>query len=214
MHDIEERSLRFTNVNYPVNNDNYYSVASGETSHSFTVTNETTANGNTLANGVDGLKINGNNVTITRIVVQYPSMTGEVFNRDFEDESTINGWGENVERRNAQEGENHYLVLANKSGGFAQASLDRAYVPGNYTLTYKIKGNASDSISQVFQYFNDNQNIYESVVGSQSVEFGTDGWTIVTLNFEVTRGCNRLLFDYSDFSGEIYIDDLRLVKND
>ncbi len=214
MHDIEERSLRFTNVNYPDNDDNYYSVASGETSHSFTVTNETTANGNTLANGVDGLKINGNNVTITRIVVQYPSMTSEVFNRDFEDESTINGWGENVERRNAQEGENHYLVLANKSGGFAQASLDRAYVPGNYTLTYKIKGNASDSISQVFQYFNDNQNIYESVVGSQSVVFGTDDWTIVTLDFEVTRGCNRLLFDYSDFTGEIYIDDLKLVKND
>ncbi len=214
MHDIEERSLRFTNVNYPVNDDNYYSVASGETSHSFTVTNETTANGKSLDNGVDGLKINGNNVTITRIVVQYPSMTGEVFNRDFEDESTINGWGDNVERRNDQEGENHYLVLANTSGGFAQASLDRAYVPGNYTLTYKIKGNASDSISQVFQYFNDNQSIYESVVGSQSVEFGTDDWTIVTLDFEVTRGCNRLLFDYSDFTGEIYIDDLRLVKND
>lgn len=213
MHDIEERSLRFTNVNYPVNDDNYYSVASGETSHSFTVTNETTANGNSLANGVDGLKINGNNVTITRIVVQYPSMTSEVFNRDFEDESTISGWGENVERRNGQEGENHYLVLANTSGGFAQAAIDGVYVPGSYTLTYKIKGNASDSISQVFQYFNDNQNIYEPVVDSQSVEFGTDDWTIVTLYFEVTRGCNRLLFDYSDFIGEIYIDDLTLVRN-
>lgn len=215
IHDCEERSLLFENVNYPATGDNYYNVGSGNTSHSFIVTNNTTANDTSIDYGVNGLRINGNNVTITSVVVKFPNKTGDVINRNFDDGKAINGWGSEgyVIPTNVNENGNGYLALAN-SGGFAQAAIDDGYEPGNYTLTLKIMGTTSGSLTQVFQHFytpKDGETQWVDATSS-TINFGAE-WQTVELDVTLNRGCNRFMFTYTDFTGTIYIDDLKLVRN-
>lgn len=213
LHDCEERSLRFQDVNYPVTDDNYYNVGSGNTSHSFKVANNTTANGNNI-NGVNGLRINGTNVTITSVVVKFPNQIGEILNRDFNDGNAINGWGNNgyVNPTVKNENGNSYLVLSN-SGGFAQAAIDGGYEPGNYVLTVNVKGTVQGSIKQIFQHFYTPKNGQTQYVDATSTNIAiTTGWQAVSINVRLERGCNRFMFDYTDFNGEIHIDDLKLVR--
>ena len=213
LHDCEERSLRFQDVNYPVTGDNYYNVGSGNTSHSFKVANNTTANGNNI-NGVNGLRINGNNVTITSVVVKFPNQIGEILNRDFNDGNAINGWGNDGYVNPTVKNENgySYLVLSN-SGGFAQAAIDGGYEPGNYVLTVNVKGTVSGSIKQIFQHFYTPKNGQTQYVDATSTNIAiTTGWQEVSINVRLDRGCNRFMFDYSNFNGEIHIDDLKLER--
>ena len=213
LHDCEERSLRFQDVNYPVTDDNYYNVGSGNTSHSFKVANNTTANGNNI-NGVNGLRINGTNVTITSVVVKFPNQIGEILNRDFNDGNTINGWGNDGYVNPTVKNENgySYLVLSN-SGRFAQAAIDGGYEPGNYVLTVNVKGTVSGSIKQIFQHFYTPKNGQTQYVDATSTNIAiTTGWQEVSINVRLDRGCNRFMFDYTDFNGEIHIDDLKLVR--
>lgn len=213
LHDCEERSLRFQDVNYPVTDDNYYNVGSGNTSHSFKVANNTTANGNNI-NGVNGLRINGTNVTITSVVVKFPNQIGEILNRDFNDGNAINGWGNDGYVNPTVKNENgySYLVLSN-SGGFAQAAIDGGYEPGNYVLTVNVKGTVSGSIKQIFQHFYTPKNGQTQYVDATSTNIAiTTGWQEVSINVRLDRGCNRFMFDYSNFNGEIHIDDLKLVR--
>ncbi len=214
LHDCEERSLRFQDVNYPVTGDNYYNVGSGNTSHSFKVANNTTANGNTI-NGVNGLRINGTNVTITSVVVKFPNQIAEILNRDFNDGNAINGWSNNdayVKPTVKNENGYSYLVLSN-SGGFAQAAIDGGYEPGNYVLTVNVKGTVSGSIKQIFQHFYTPKNGQTQYVDATSTNIDiTTEWKTVSINVRLERGCNRFMFDYSNFNGEIHIDDLKLVR--
>lgn len=213
LHDCEERSLRFQDVNYPVTDDNYYNVGSGNTSHSFKVANNTTANGNNI-NGVNGLRINGNNVTITSVVVKFPNQIGEILNRDFNDGNAINGWGNDgyVNPTVKNENGNSYLVLSH-SGSFAQAAIDGGYEPGNYVLTVNVKGTVQGSIKQIFQHFYTPKNGETQYVDATSTDIGiTTEWETVSINVRLDRGCNRFMFDYGSFNGEIHIDDLKLVR--
>lgn len=213
MHDCTLASLRLasSDVTYPDQGDDYFNVSSGNTSPKFIVP----------SGGVNGLRINGSNVTITSVVVKYPNVTGEIFSRDFNDNNAINGWGgEGHVAPTAQDG---VLVLTNNNSGFAQAAVDMGYVPGSYTLSYRIQGTVSGSIKQNFQHYYSPKNadgsngndVYDEDINNpkdQVTQFATE-WREVKVDITISKGANRLLFDYSSFTGTIYIDDLKLVKN-
>lgn len=215
MHDCTLTSLRLTssNVTYPEQDDNCFNVGSGNTSPKFTVP----------SGGVNGLRINGSNVTITSVVVKYPNKTGQIFSYDFSDGQIINGWGENgkdnVSRSIGNENGNNYLILSN-TGGFAQAAIDGEYEPGNYTLTFKVRGTASGNMNMIFQHHydpSDTDPVYDETVGNSNpnpVGFTTE-WPgqPVEVNITLNKGANRFLINYTDFTGDIYIDDLKLVRN-
>lgn len=213
MHDCTLASLRLasSDVTYPDQGDDYFNVSSGNTSPKFIVP----------SGGVNGLRINGSNVTITSVVVKYPNVTGEIFSRDFNDNNAINGWGgEGHVAPTAQDG---VLVLTNNNSGFAQAAVDMGYVPGSYTLSYRIQGTVNGSIKQNFQHYYSPKNadgsngndVYDEDINNpkdQATQFATE-WREVKVDITISKGANRLLFDYSNFTGTIYIDDLKLVKN-
>lgn len=213
MHDCTLTSLRLTssNVTYPVQDDNYFNVGSGNTSPKFTVP----------SGGVNGLRINGSNVTITSVVVKYPNVTGQIFSYNFDDGNAINGWGGDGHVAPTTEG--GCLVLTN-NGGFAQAAVDMGYVPGSYTLSYSIKGTTGGNIKQNFQHHyipknadgTNGNGVYNEDINNpkdQSTSFTTEWDNNVSIDITINKGANRLLLDYSNFTGTIYIDNLTLVRN-
>lgn len=223
-HDSSRDSFRLLGANHPANDDDYISIEAGQTSISFTVNNETISGLNDFANGLNGLIIMGSSdITMTSIVVEYPNKTGQIFSYDFSDGQTINGWGENgknnVSRSIGNENGNNYLILSN-TGGFAQAAIDGEYEPGNYTLTFKVRGTASGNMNMIFQHHydpSDTDPVYDETVGNSNpnpVGFTTE-WPgqPVEVNITLNKGANRFLINYTDFTGDIYIDDLKLVRN-
>lgn len=224
LHDSSRDSFRLLGANHPANDDDYISIEAGQTSISFTVNNETISGLNDFANGLNGLIIMGSSdITMTSIVVQYPNKTGQIFSYDFSDSQTINGWGENgknnVSRSIGNEKGNNYLILSN-TGGFAQAAIDGEYEPGNYTLTFKVRGTASGNMNMIFQHYydpSDTDPVYDETVGNSNpnpVGFTTE-WPgqLVEVNITLNKGANRFLINYTDFTGDIHIDDLKLVRN-
>lgn len=219
-------------INYPATDgDTYLTVPSGTTSYTFLVTDKIKINGSSITYGINCLRINGTGLNITSIVAKYPGVTGEVYFND--GSSRLNAWAgtsstatENVDGNN-----NNYLVLSNSNSSYAQGGIDpmhsgKAYEPGNYTLTCRIRKteNATGTLSFGFQHtyplHTQNENgetnvVYETAGSFEDIiidNLGT-GWQSVNLEAMLSRGCDRLLFDFSNVNGEIHIDDLSLVRN-
>lgn len=221
--------IALPNVNYGSNSDNLgiISVNSGLTSYSFDVTNEIEVNGKNISEKLNGLAINGTGVTMTSIVVTYPDGYVEeeetvIFEYNFDNGNMngISGWGNNSSRTI----DNNALKLTNPSVANnvydVQVAIDKEYGQGNYTLTFDIWGSTSGTIQQVFQHYYTTTNDdgsettkYDNASDSREVSVTTEHKT-VTLNNISVSACNRFLFNIGKFAGDIYIDNLKLVKND
>ena len=227
MHDCNETVFRLNDVSYP-EGDDWIGVGNGTNNYQFEITNQTTikdSNGNYVAisNAINGLRINGTGLIMTSIVVDYSGVTGETFGYDFDKDSMdgMNSWGNISSREIVTEdgdGNNKVLKLTNSSkvnSWDAQVAFDRIFVPGNYTLTYRIKGDATGTIDQGFQYFYDpiETNTQFKNASDYPQTNVTTEWQIVTIQFSVTRACNRFLLNIGQFVGNIYIEYLTLEKN-
>ena len=227
MQDCNETAFRLNGVSYP-EGDDWIGVGNGTNNYQFEITNQTTikdSNGNYVAiqNPINGLRINGTGLIMTSIVVDYSGVTGETFGYDFQNESMdgMNSWG-NISSREivTEDGNesNKVLKLTNPSkvnSWEAQVAFDRIFVPGNYTLTYRIKGDATGTIDQGFQYSYDpiETNTQFKNASDYPQTNVTTEWQIVTIQFSVTRACNRFLLNIGQFVGNIYIEYLTLEKN-
>lgn len=224
MQDCNETAFRLNGVSYP-EGDDWIGVGNGTNNYQFTITDQTTikdSNGNYVAiqNPINGLRINGSGLIMTSIVVDYSGVTGETFSYDFEDESKngIVGWGNSSTQEIVTENESKVLKLYNPSkvnSWEAQVAFDRIFVPGNYTLTYRIKGDATGTIDQGFQYFYDpieTDSQFKNASDYPQTNVTTD-WQEKTIQFSVTRACNRFLLNIGQYVGNIYIDNLTLEKN-
>lgn len=88
------------------------------------------------------------------------------------------------------------------------------FVPDNYTMTYRIKGDVTGTIDQGFQYFYDpieTNTQYKNASGFPQINV-TPEWQIVTIQFSVTRACNCFLLNIGQYEGNIYVDYLNLVR--
>lgn len=224
MQDCNESVFRLKDVSYP-ENDDYIGVGAGTNNYLFTITDQTTIkNSNNgydlISNAINGLRINGSGLVMTSIVVDYSGVAGGTFAYDFEDSNMagINGWGNSSTREIVTENENKVLKLYNPSSVNSydvQVAFDRIFVPGSYTLTYRIKGDSTGTIDQGFQYFFDpieTDSQYKNASGFPQTTV-TAEWQDVTIPFTVTRAGNRFLLNIGQFVGNIYIDDIELVKN-
>lgn len=195
-------------VNYG-NNPGIISVNAGQKSYSFTVTNDIQVNGRTISGYLYGLKVNGSGVTMTSIVVSTATASTEVVI------DITNGIG--MVTNNGGNGstvtvENGSLVLKNPSvtdnDYDVQLYVNQNYNAGSYTLTYKVKGDKNGYTQQAFQVIDG----YVNASDFKNYDFTTD-WSDVDLTFNVTRDCDRFLINFGKFDGTIYIDNLKLVKN-
>lgn len=89
-----------------------------------------------------------------------------------------------------------------------QIYVDKSYEAGSYTLTYEVRGSANGYTQQAFQVIDGYVN------ASQFINFDfTTEWSSVNLTFDVSQDCDRFLINFGKFAGTIYIDDLKLVRN-
>ena len=91
---------------------------------------------------------------------------------------------------------------------YVQIYVDKTYKAGSYTLTYEVRGSANGYTQQAFQVIDGHVN------ASQFINFNfTTEWSSVNLTFNVSQDCDRFLINFGKFAGTIYIDDLKLVRN-
>ena len=152
-----------------------------------------------------------------------------IFNKNFEDSQIINGWGEsndtngknyNVSRSIGTDNNgNKYLIIENKNGGFAQAAVDAKevdlennYQPGNYTVSFKVKGQNNRGIIKEIVFQNTSNNYQIVSTNKTNIEYTTE-WQTIVFDITINNSGDRFLIDYCDNTSVIFIDDLKLFKN-
>lgn len=216
VHDSNTQSFRPNGIasdRYSAGNDDCFNVNNGETLIKFT-----------LQNAMDGLKINGNAVTMTKIVAVYPNGAPTptetvVFEYDFSaSTSDITYNGVNDSKVKIEGGE---LILYNPSPAATndydvQIYVDKAYEAGSYTLTYRVKGDVNELVDgkdyNYTQLAFQVKNGYVNASDFRNISFTAD-WQPVSLKITVNQNCDRFLINFGKHVGYIYIDDLKLVKN-
>ncbi len=160
------------------------------------------------------------------VVAEKGSNTNLISNGDFEGGNTSgwNGcWNRKATINITGEGEGyspaantsggHALVLTNSAAGADNWSAQTWYnlpVPmeaGSYTLTFTAKATAAYNMVLFTQTAAD---------GSQDMFYGspmalTEEWAEVTMTFSNTATRDKLTFNFGDFEGSIFIDNISLV---
>ena len=210
LHDSSETSI---------SGDSGFAVTNGATQYSFT-----------LQNAVNGLKINGNNVRMTSIVVSTsaPSTEQVIFNYDFSDGNPIGGWYTTNNGNAVTKGERKVvdgvLVMTNDNSGatqgvrasLSQAAVDMPIVSGvTYTLTFDVKAEVTEDNKNFPIVFQDPDNNYDEFSTFTPEVKMTNTWQSVTLTATATKTPTngRIVFSFGHLNGTIYIDNLKLVRN-
>ena len=214
------------------NNDNLgiIPVYSGDTSFSFNVTNDIKVNNQNINGYLNGLKINGENVILTSIVLTSTAASTEsVIDCNFNnglDNFYKNGDGGEVSN------ENSTLRLKNdtrrENPWNAQAMLETSQIVygATYTLTFKAKitegttgsfGVAIQSGGGTYTYYYVGKDISDIF---NNVQKDDQGWAEIVFdnNMNITNNDNKdnpthFMFNFGDLVGTLYIDDLKLVRN-
>lgn len=198
---------------FTVPNDDCFDVRNGENSIEFT-----------LSNQVNGLKLNGNNVTMTKVFVIYPSSTSTtetvLINYNFDNNTQPSGYESGGGASTFENG-----ILSFKATGTVSNDWDRqirftglSIVNGaTYKLTFKIKSNVSDSTGLDIAFDDPSDNYsWCGTFSDKSLKLNASGnFTEVTLTTTATKDvANGRLFINLGHLGTctIEIDDLKLVR--
>lgn len=214
------------NISYG-DNPGVISVNSGQTSYSFTVTNDIIVNNQNISEYIDGLKINGDNVRMTSIVVKYPVIYCN-FDNDIEG-FYVSGKG-SVERvDNALALISDYNETDEPWAAQAMKTTDKIEYGATYTLTFKAKianGTTGEMAVAIQRFENgecvatDHYRIF-TINDINNAEKDNQDWaeftydiTIHDNNQETPNENNptHFMFNFGDINGTVYIDDLKLVK--
>jgi hypothetical protein len=198
---------------FTVSNDDCFDVRNGENSIEFT-----------LSNQVNGLKLNGKNVTMTKVFVIYPSSTSTtetvLINYNFDNNTQPSGYESGGGASTFENG-----ILSFKATGTVSNDWDRqirftglSIVNGaTYKLTFKIKSNVSDSTGLDIAFDDPSDNYsWCGTFSDKSLKLNASGnFTEVTLTTTATKDvANGRLFINLGHLGTctIEIDDLKLVR--
>ena len=206
LHDSSETSI---------SGDSGFAVTNGATQYSFT-----------LQNAVNGLKINGNNVRMTSIVVSTSTASTEpvIDDEDFSNFKNVGQGSVSVE--------DGILCLYNAEDcdyawdAQAMYETDGIKYGETYTLTFKAKIDegttgglvvAIQSGGGTYTYYFVGKNISDIF---NNVQKDDQGWAEIVFdnNMNITNNDNtdnptHFMFNFGDLVGRLYIDDLKLVKN-
>lgn len=204
-----------SNDRFPDNGDDYFNVQNGETSINFT-----------LSNNVDGLKINGNNVTMTKVFVIYPSSTSTtetvLINDNFNNTTKPDWCDFGGGTTNFENGTLSFTATGTGANDYDNqiCFTGLSIVNGaTYKLTFKIKSSVSDSegLDIAFDDPSDNYSWCGAFSDNSSkLKLNASGnFTEVTLTATATKTINnaRLFINLGHLGAcTIEIDDLKLVR--
>lgn len=203
------------------NNDNLgiIPVNSGDTSFSFNVTNEIKVNNQNINGHLNGLKINGENVILTSIVVSTSGTSMNTLEYDFENGQRIDGWNNvttsivydniaqsNVLRIEMQQNDNNWGQLGIGDGNYS----------GKYKLFLKFKKGSSSSSGTMKLAFQDSSNNYEkrATIDLSLSANADDSWHSIEQDVTLSGFADQFVILLEGVNGGtvIYIDDLKLVR--
>lgn len=203
------------------NNDNLgiIPVNSGDTSFSFNVTNDIKVNNQNINGYINGLKINGENVILTSIVVSTSGTSMNTLEYDFENGQRIDGWNNvttsivydniaqsNVLRIEMQQNDNNWGQLGIGDGNYS----------GKYKLFLKFKKGSSSSSGTMKLAFQDSSNNYEkrATIDLSLSANADDSWHSIEQDVTLSGFADQFVILLEGVNGGtvIYIDDLKLVR--
>lgn len=196
------------------NNDNLgiIPVNSGDTSFSFNVTNEIKVNNQNINGNLNGLKINGENVILTSIVV---STSVEY---DFENNIKIDGWTnvttsivyDNIAQSNV------LRIEMQQNNNWGQLGIGGGNYSGKYKLFLKFKKGSSSSSGTMKLAFQDSSNNYEkrATIDLSLSANADDSWHSIEQDVTLSGFADQFVILLEGVNGGtvIYIDDLKIVK--
>lgn len=221
LHDGNGKAFKLSNEDYThqQDNDTYLNTTSGQTYYEFKVNN--IYEGTDITNGLQGLKINGDNVTVTSIAVYEGGNVEEeenvIFEYDFTANTPNNLWS--PDRTPTYDSTNGFcLSNPEKLNDSWQPQYHLAngltLEAGTYTITMKIRGSVAGQIDKV------GLGSWEEGVGqtySNSAMTFTTEWqeksVQVTLTQATGNGAGFVMCQSGGFIGDLYIQTLKVVKN-
>lgn len=200
---------------FTVSNDDCFDVRNGENSIEFT-----------LSNQVNGLKLNGNNVTMTKVFVIYPSSTSPtetvLINYNFDNNTQPGGYESGGGETNFENGTLSFTAKGKGTNDYDNQIrfTGLSIVNGaTYKLTFKIRSSVSDSegLDIAFDDPSDNYSWCGAFSDNgNSLKLNASGnFTEVTLTTTATKTINnaRLFINLGHLGAcTIEIDDLKLVR--
>ena len=198
---------------FTVSNDDCFDVRNGENSIEFT-----------LSNQVNGLKLNGNNVTMTKVFVIYPSSTSPtetvLINYNFNNNAQPSGYESGGGTSTFENGTLSFTATSTGANDYDNQIrfTGLSIVNGaTYKLTFKIKSNVSDSTGLDIAFDDPSDNYsWCGTFSDKSLKLNASGnFTEVTLTTTATKDvANGRLFINLGHLGActIEIDDLKLVR--
>ena len=201
------------------NNDNLgiIPVNSGDTSFSFNVTNDIKVNNQNINGYLNGLKINGENVILTSIVVS-TSSSGTV-EYDFENGQRIDGWNnvttsivyDNIAQSNVLR-----IEMQQNNNNWGQLGIGGGNYSGKYKLFLKFKKGSSSSSGTMKLAFQDSSNNYEkrATIDLSLSANADDSWHSIEQDVTLSGFADQFVIQLEGVNGGtvIYIDDLKLVR--
>ncbi len=198
---------------FTVSNDDCFDVRNGENSIEFI-----------LSNQVNGLKLNGNNVTMTKVFVIYPSSTSPtetvLINYNFNNNAQPSGYESGGGTSTFENGTLSFTATSTGANDYDNQIrfTGLSIVNGaTYKLTFKIKSNVSDSTGLDIAFDDPSDNYsWCGTFSDKSLKLNASGnFTEVTLTTTATKDvANGRLFINLGHLGActIEIDDLKLVR--
>ncbi len=199
-------------------NDTYLNVPAGTTSYEFEVND--IIEGTNVTNGLQGFKLNGDNVTMTSIVIYPPKEVEgvEIVDIDFTKYNEWNLWHEPDDRTPTVDPTNGFCL--SNSEKCSESYLPQYHLAngltletGTYKITMKVRGSVEGQIDKVgLGSWNTGQTY------SNSAMTFTTAWqekTVeVTLTQATAQGAGFVMCQSGSFIGDLYIQTLKVVKTD
>jgi hypothetical protein len=203
------------------NNDNLgiIPVNSGDTSFSFNVTNEIKVNNQNINGHLNGLKINGENVILTSIVVSTSGTSMNTLEYNFENGQRIDGWNnvttsivyDNIAQSNVLR-----IEMQSNDNNWGQLGLGGGNYSGKYKLFLKFKKGSSSSSGTMKLAFQDSSNNYEkrATIDLSLSANADDSWHSIEQDVTLSGFADQFVIQLEGVNGGtvIYIDDLKLVR--
>lgn len=200
---------------FTVPNDDCFDVRNGENSIEFT-----------LSNQVNGLKLNGNNVTMTKVFVIYPSSTSTtetvlIRSVDFTNVGSWNLWcqgDENHPRNPSVDSTNGFCLSNPEIVNAEQPWLPQYHLAngltletGTYKITMYIRGSREGQIDRVGLGSWDTGQTYSETAMTFTSEWQEKN-VIVTLEQSTATDAGFVMCQSGSYVGDLYIKWLRVEK--
>lgn len=220
LHDVNGGAnvIVLPNVNYG-NNPGIISVNAGQSSYSFDVTNSIEVNSQNINGYINGLKINGEGVMMTSIVVT----NNPVIYCNFDNGVKFGDWNNNISTEivddpNDQSNKVLKIVVAGNEYNFGQLGMNGDYSEScTYTLSLRFRAESTNGTKTLVFQKTATEGDYPSRLNLTISDYTTANswkeykWENVSLSGYADQFVIK--FEQVEANATFYIDDLKLVRN-